>query len=169
MQALNLTHKKFSKLFVLKKALKKVNGHICWKCLCDCGNTTIVNGSHLKNKNTRSCGCYQKYVVTTHGDKRNNYKQLYSIWRSLRNRCDNINTWAYRWYGARGISYDIKWKNYENFKKDMFLKYLYALKQLHIKNLSIERLDNNKNYNFENCIFISKNEQWKNRRNTKGN
>lgn len=58
---LDLAGKKFNRLTVIKDCGKVKRGeNVKWVCLCDCGNTAIVQGSYLKNGNTKSCGCYKK-------------------------------------------------------------------------------------------------------------
>lgn len=53
----DLTNQKFGKLTVIEKTDKRSDGHIVWRCLCDCGNETEVSSADLKSGNTRSCGC----------------------------------------------------------------------------------------------------------------
>ncbi|MDQ0414571.1 hypothetical protein [Mesobacillus stamsii] len=54
----DLTGKRFGKLTVIKRSQEKQNaGHSFWECVCDCGNTTVVDGSNLVSGNTKSCGC----------------------------------------------------------------------------------------------------------------
>lgn len=65
LRILNLTGKKYGNLTVLfqvKDFLSSVNGkkRSRWKCKCDCGNITYVNGTDLTSGNTRSCGCYKE-------------------------------------------------------------------------------------------------------------
>jgi|SRR5574343_202528 len=102
---------------------------------------------------------------TTHGMS---YTRFYKSWKNMKYRCDNPNIPGYENYGGRGITYDPKWKYFENFFKDMYFKYLYAIKQLKINQPSIERINVNGNYNFENCIFINKPDQNKNTTRTNG-
>jgi hypothetical protein len=54
---LQLTGQRFGRLLVIEEAGKNKFGKFLWRCLCDCGKETIVIGSHLVNKITRSCGC----------------------------------------------------------------------------------------------------------------
>ena len=99
-----------------------------------------------------------------HGDTGTKF---YQVWKNVRRRCNNIKSKDYHRWGGRGITYDLKWNNYLNFKKDMYFKYLYAIKQLKIKKPSIERINNNGNYCFDNCIFIELKDQNKNTRKNK--
>ena len=112
----------------------------------------------------KSCGCLNDEKRTKHGMR---YTSFHASWGSLKYRCDNSNCPEYKYYGGRGITYDPKWKDFGGFKRDMYFKYLYAKKQLKIKIPTIERIDVDGNYNFENCTFISKSDQCKNRRTNK--
>lgn len=93
--------------------------------------------------------------------------QFYYYWSHLKQRCNNPKSKRYKDYGGRGITYDPKWETFEGFKKDMFFKYLYALKQLQLKQPSLERLNVNGNYCFDNCIFIEFLDQNKNKQQNK--
>jgi hypothetical protein len=180
----NLIGKTFNRLTV--KNLYKINDKSIYyyMCDCNCGNKNIVvNGTYVKNGYTKSCGCLNKEKIkeigkrnTKHGFLVKPSKSLtrfYNIWKGMRQRCNNSNNWAYKYYGGRGIVYDPRWEEFQNFYDDMYNKYLYTLNVLNIKRPSIERKDVNGNYCKENCIWIPKNEQSKNRRKketkTKGN
>ena len=57
---MDLTGKKFGRLIAIEKIVEK---HIAkWKCICECGNETIVYQKSLKSGNTKSCGCLKKLV-----------------------------------------------------------------------------------------------------------
>lgn len=53
----DLTGMKFYRLLVLEQIGKNKWGDILWKCLCDCGNFTLVSTKHLKSGEVKSCGC----------------------------------------------------------------------------------------------------------------
>jgi hypothetical protein len=108
-----------------------------------------------------------KRSLTTHGMKKTSF---WLAWKNLRGRCNNKKDINYKNYGGRGIKHDERWNAFLEFKKDMYFKYLYAKKKYHfeLKNkkdiLSIERKDVNGNYCKENCEFIPRRMQGKNRR-----
>lgn len=80
----------------------------------------------------------------------------YSAWAGLKDRCDNINSSSYPNYGGRGISYYKAWVHFENFADDMGPK--------PTPDHSIERVDNDGNYDKDNCIWATRHEQSLNRR-----
>lgn len=82
----------------------------------------------------------------------------YNAWSGLRQRCDNPNNKAYKHYGGRGISYTKRWNDFSKFLKDMGIK--------PSKELSIDRINNDGNYNKTNCRWATAKQQANNRRNS---
>lgn len=83
--------------------------------------------------------------------------KFYEIWKGMRQRCNNPNNKKYYLYGKRGIRVSKRWDKFENFMKDMLPSY--------IEGWSIERKNNDGNYDRKNCCWIPFKEQAKNRRN----
>lgn len=143
----NLIGNKYGNLMVVQKSNKKnKNRETSWICICDCGNTTTVIGSNLKNGNTKSCGCLHK----KHGMARS---RIYKIWINMKSRCYNINTKSYKDYGRKGIRVCSEWKNdFKNF-------YDWAIVNGYKDNLTIDRINVNENYKPSNCRWVNKKEQ----------
>ena len=124
------------------------------KCDCDCGNTTTLKEAILNFKDKASCGCASGGQNSTHGMSN---ERVYKIWVDIKVRCYNENSAHFENYGGRGIKMCDRWKDsFENFYNDMGDR--------PSNKHSIERLDVNKDYSPENCIWTTHDKQCRNRR-----
>lgn len=148
LRLIDLTGKKYGRLTVLDRAPNR-NKCTMWRCECECGNTVVVSGSHLKNGHTKSCGCLLAEIVSnmfsTHRDTKS---ALYRMWHNMRVRCNYERSDRYSTYGARGIKVCDEWNSsYEIFRR-------WALEHGYKEGLSIERKNVNDGYAPDNCEFI---------------
>lgn len=162
----DLTNKIFNRLTVIQFSHKDKRSEKYWKCKCICGNIKIVKGSHIKSNRIKSCGCLRDEKISKltlkHGNSGKNKSKEYECWLGMKKRCYSSNDKSYKNYGGRGITVCDKWEtSFENFLNDM------GEKPEPKEKYTIERLNNNKNYEPENCIWVTRIVQNNNRRNVK--
>lgn len=127
-------------------------GRSKWECVCSCGSKGLVPLCDLRSGKSKSCGCYAALrsaeCNTTHGEGSTNKARRvreHGIWLSMLDRCRNPKTKRWHRYGGRGIRVCDRWLDYSNFLADMG--------RCPEQDSSIERINNDGDYEPGNCIW----------------
>lgn len=158
MRKLNLTGQRFGRLVVIKEAGRSSDGRVRWLCKCDCGNyTSTPSTKTLRNGTCRSCGCIEKEKPNkqTHGMSKT---KLFNVWRGMKQRCEYPKHRSYSDYGGRGIKVCDEW--YHDFQAF----HDWAMVAGYQEGLTIDRIDNDGDYEPNNCQWITLQENVSKRR-----
>lgn len=156
----DLTGKIYARLTVVSRA-ENAGKEARWNCICECGGSATVYGISLKSGDTKSCGCLAREVTSkrtkTHGMFGT---PEWNAWASMKARCSQPSHANYSGYGARGIGVCKEWaESFDAFYKSMGPK--------PSPDHQLDRIDNDGNYEPENCRWATRLVNMQNRRVTK--
>ena len=157
---IDLNGKRFGHLTVISRAENSKTGKTRWNCVCDCGKHTVSYGESLRCGRTISCGCEghrrASAALRKHGE---NKTKLHNEWQRIRSRCMGYDMHHKKYYTDRGITVCDEWNDYTKFRD-------WALANGYKEGLQIDRINNDLGYFPENCRWVTRERNMRNRRNT---
>ncbi len=168
MKRLDVANKRFGRLVVGSEAPPLRGYRRRLSCQCDCGEVVCVLLTSLMKRQTTSCGCWKKEqghirgkTNLVHGHSRahegRNPTRTYRTWQSMHTRCSNAKSDNFKRYGGRGITVCERWSVFENFLADMGER---------PQSMTLDRINNDGNYEPSNCRWADASTQRKNQRTT---
>lgn len=164
-QKIDETGNRYGRLVVIRQALPDEVTQKCrrvqWMCKCDCGKTAVTAGTYLRTGKTKSCGCLEKenlqIIAQSHKTHGLAGTSLHRIWGMMIQRCENPNLERYPDYGGRGIKVCQRWReSFQAFAADMGPR--------PSPKHTLNRKDNDGDYEPSNCVWSTAIEQANNTR-----
>ena len=168
----DITGQKFGRLTAISFSHKNKSRKTYWVFECECGTIKTLRTDSVKSGQIQSCGCLKreqdKKNLYHHGSKPTKYDSdglsrhpLYHKWLGIKRRCYDANDSSYKRYGGRGIKMCEEWLySFQSF-------FEWSLKNGWKEGLQIDRINNNGNYEPNNCRYVTPKENCNNRSSTR--
>lgn len=144
---------RFGFLVVVRRMPSRLRFGAQWLCRCDCGKEKVIHAKNFVNGHVIGCGC--RMGGLKHGLS---FTKTHRAWSSMKSRCTNPRVSSYKRYGGRGISVCERWSSFEVFLHDMGQA---------PAGMTLERKNNDGNYEPSNCKWATPKEQHNNRSNNR--
>lgn len=154
MRLVDLSGLSFGRLTVIGRVANR-GRHVYWTCRCECGGVTESKGDHLKAGAITSCGCVRACSDGQSVARVGRPSPTYKSWQSMIERTSNPNHHAWRHYGGRGIAVSDRWRTSPGFLADMGER---------PAGLTLDRIDNDGDYEPGNCRWATVLDQNRNKR-----
>jgi hypothetical protein len=152
---------KYGRWTVLKGPYSPRPKYVRILCRCDCGTTKEINYGHLREGRSTSCGCLSREKTIARSTKHGySHHPLFSVWIGIRRRCFDPKDARFPWYGGRGITLEAAWRN----DAGAFIEHVLEHLGERPDGLSMDRIDNDGNYEPGNLRWASPQEQIENSR-----
>ena len=154
----NLVGRRFGRL-VVRAAAGTRRAHRIWLCACDCGQLKELSTTSLVSQGTRSCGCLrlERQKAPRKGKHKLTRTAEYRAWQSIKTRCYNVNSRSFVNYGGRGIKMSSTWRK-------SFVQFLKDVGHRPSPTYSLDRIDNDGDYEAGNVRWATQKQQMANRR-----
>lgn len=143
----DITGKIFNGIKVIRRVENK-GKRVMFEAECHCGKIFVTRKDSLNENGIKSCGCLNEH----HGTG----TRIYHIWSCMKDRVLNPKNKIYKYYGGKGIKICDEWIDFRKFRE-------WAFNNGYEQHLTIDRIDNSKGYNPENCRWVGMDVQAKNR------